>query len=235
MTFLPVPPTRCASDGDLPGVLRPYNGHDRWESGSPGVSKPRHLPPSAFHTPSTVCSSRRLPALFRPVPFLGFTLQSLAHSREAVRLSAPVPSCRSLKPRSSTLRFSGRSRFIATSGSCSSRRCRAPRNCRPAVGPLLSWVSIPPGLSPIRLGQRFRRPPSPHFSAAASPERRGIACAARCCSTVRSDELSPVRRPSWVFSPCLALGALLGHPDVPERPEGRPVRGGLPPSEREVA
>jgi hypothetical protein len=36
---------------------------------------------------------------------------------------------------------SGRSRFSATSESCSSRGVRTPRDRHPAVGPLLSWVS----------------------------------------------------------------------------------------------
>jgi hypothetical protein len=83
----------CA--GNLPGVPRPYSGHDLPESGSRGGSDLRHLPPPAFRTPSTVCSSNRLPALFRPVPLLGFSLQSFAPSRVAARLSAPVLSCRS--------------------------------------------------------------------------------------------------------------------------------------------
>jgi hypothetical protein len=81
--------------GDLPGVPFPYSGRDPPESVSPGASKLRHVPSMAFHAPSTVCSSSRLPALFRPVPLMGFSLQSLAPRREAVRLSAPVPSCRS--------------------------------------------------------------------------------------------------------------------------------------------
>jgi hypothetical protein len=76
-------------------VPRPYSGHDLPEYASPGVSDLRHVPPSAFLTPSTVCSSNRLPALFRPVPLLGFSLQSLAPLRAAVRLSTPLLSCRS--------------------------------------------------------------------------------------------------------------------------------------------
>jgi hypothetical protein len=98
-------PRRPSPCGDPPGVPFPYSGHDLPESVLPGDSDLRHGPPSAFRTPSTVCSSNRLPALFRPVPLLGFSLQSLAPPREAVRLSAPIPSCRSQQPRSSTLRF----------------------------------------------------------------------------------------------------------------------------------
>jgi hypothetical protein len=92
--WLPVPlrPSPC---GDPPGVPVPYSGRDLPESVLPGVPDLRHGPSSAFRTPSTVCSSNRLPALLRPVPLLGFSLQSLAPPREAVRLSAPIPSCRS--------------------------------------------------------------------------------------------------------------------------------------------
>jgi hypothetical protein len=65
-------------DGCLHEVPHPYNGRDLPESTIPGGSDLRYVPPAAFHTPSAVCSSCRLPALFRPVPFLGFSLQSLA-------------------------------------------------------------------------------------------------------------------------------------------------------------
>jgi hypothetical protein len=46
----------------------------------PGPEDPSSVPvpSSAFLTPSTVCSSDKLPALFRPVPLLGFSLQSFA-------------------------------------------------------------------------------------------------------------------------------------------------------------
>ena len=142
------------------GVRRPYSGHDPLESGSPGVSMPRHLPPSAFLTPSTVCSSIGLPTLFRSVPLLGFTLQSLAPFREAVRLSTPMPSCRFLKPRSSTLRFSGKSRFTATSGPCSPRTSRTPRDDVPPPGPCSPGFVVLQGSRPMALTDASaRRPP----------------------------------------------------------------------------
>jgi len=182
--------------GDLPGVPFPYSGRDLPESVLPGGSNLRHDPPSAFHTPSTVCSSSRLPALFRPVPLMGFSLQSLAPLREAARLSAPLPSCRYEQPQSSTLRFSGRSWFSAATGSCSSRRVRTPRGCRPTARPLLSWDWASSGLSPECHGQRFRRPSRPHFDFAASREGRGVVCASGLLCTIRSGDPSLDPRPS---------------------------------------
>jgi len=142
---LPVPP---GTDG-LPEVPVPYSGRDSSESASPGVSTPRHVPPSTFHTSSTVFSSNGLPALFRPVPLLGFTLQSFAPPRKAVHLSVPVLSCRFQQPRSSTLRFSGRSRFSAASESCSFRGVRTPRDRRPAAG------RCSPGFGPLQGARRL--------------------------------------------------------------------------------
>jgi hypothetical protein len=68
------------------------------------------------------------------VPLMGFTLQSLAPPRKAVRLAASFLSCCFQQPQSSTLRFSGRSRFRAASESCSFRGVRTPQDRRPAAG-----------------------------------------------------------------------------------------------------
>jgi len=139
--------TRWASN-DPPGVAAPYNGRDLSESAFPGVSMPRHVPSSTFHTSSTVYSSNRLPALFRPVPLLGFTLQSLAPPRKAVRLAAPFLSCCFQQPQSSTLRLSGRSQFRAASESYSFRGVRTPRDRRPAAG------RCSPGFCPLQGARR---------------------------------------------------------------------------------
>jgi hypothetical protein len=57
----------------------------------PEGSNPRSVPSSAFLAPSTVCSSSRLPALFRPVPLMGFSLQSFAPPGQPYAFRRPYP------------------------------------------------------------------------------------------------------------------------------------------------
>jgi hypothetical protein len=110
---------------------------------------------------------QQAPGPFQAGAAPGVLPTELCSSRAAARLSAPLLSCRSQKPRSSTLRFFGRSRFSAATEPCSARRVRTPRGCRPADRPMLSWDFASPGLSPERHGQRFRRPSRTHFGFAA--------------------------------------------------------------------
>jgi hypothetical protein len=178
-----------------PEVRIPYSGLDRRESGILGVSRPRHLPSAASCTPSTVYSSLRLPALFRPVPLLGFTLQSLAPPRKAVRLSTPLLSCCFQQPQSSTLRFSGRSRFSAASESCSFRGVRTPRNRRSAAG------RCSPGFHPLQGDRCFAMADAsarlpPRTWGESSSEEVVSSCAPGYRCTMQSGPLSPENRPS---------------------------------------
>jgi hypothetical protein len=82
---------------------------------------------------------RGLPALFRPVPLLGFSLQSVAPPRKDGRLSAPLLSCRFQQPRSSTLRFledrgSARLQSLAPSGESVPRGAAAPPRADALLG-----------------------------------------------------------------------------------------------------
>jgi len=215
--------------GDLPGVPFPYSGHDLPESVCPGGSNLRHDPPSAFHTPSTVCSSNRLPALFRPVPLLGFSLQSFAPLREAARLSAPLPSCRYEQPQSSTLRFFWKIMVLR-----SYRVLLLPMSPYPAGLPPHCQADALLGLGLFRALSGMPWPAlPPAFPLALRLRHIPRRTRRRLC--LRASMHDPVRG-SIAGPPALMRFSTLSRPRCPLKAPrrfrqalGPPVRGGLPP------
>jgi hypothetical protein len=98
---------------------------------------------------------------------------------------------------------------------------------------MLSWDFAPPGISPMRLGQRFRRPPPSCLRFAGSHE--DAASRAPRGLVARSGQATclQVAVPLGVFHLGLALGTPKGHPGVSG--QARPVRreGGCPPRARD--
>jgi hypothetical protein len=222
---------------DPPGVAAPYSGRDLPESAFPGDSTPRHVPSSAFRTPSTSYSSNRLPALFRPVPLMGFTLQSLAPPRKAVRLATPFLSCCFQQPQSSTLRFSGRSRFSAASESCSFRGVRTPRDRRPAQGrcslgcsPLQGCRRDAMADASVRLPPRTSVERPPRRSSFPVPRGIAVRCGqVHCCQRTDPPEVLHLNSP-WApleaprrFHPVCTGWREGGYPPWTAGPEGPAV------------
>ena len=156
-----------------------------------------------FRTPSTAFSSNGLPALFRPVPLMGFTLQSFAPPRTAVRLSASLLSCCFQQPQSSTLRFSEdhgspQLQSLAPSVESVPGRTVALHKVVALLGFILSrvltaatWPALLPASLPA-LG--LDRPPKRSFS----PVPRGVAVRCgqvNCCQSTDPPEVLHLNSP----------------------------------------
>jgi hypothetical protein len=69
------------------GVLVPHRGINRGDPLATGVPPPTYGPPSAFPTPSTVCSLHDLGGLFHPPTTSGIRLPGVFPATQPVRLS----------------------------------------------------------------------------------------------------------------------------------------------------
>jgi hypothetical protein len=114
----------------------------------------RHLPPSGFLTPSTVCSLRGLADTLGPLPLTGFRLEETFRSDRPRRVSA---SAASFRPRCSSALNSEEYKVASSAGS------KTLEPGRPGSMAMVPGLSSPPSKHIISGPSRRLSPPlSPH-------------------------------------------------------------------------